>query len=282
MLSYLHGFHAGNFADIQKHAAQVLALRMLQVKPSGIACFDTHAGSALYDLRSERALKTGEAEQGVQKLWKLAGEQASSLAEDWQPLITALADINRGRPTLDRYPGSPEWFRRFRRSQDSLTAFELHPTEGRHLEDWAGQGKVRVFREDGLRGLLRQLPPRLPRLFVLIDPSYEVKSDYRAVADTLASAWRKCRHGVYLVWYPILTSGLEQTLKQAVVDGPVSRVLCSEIHLTCPPDRGMVGSGMLVVNPPWGFDERLAAMLASVSGDDCLAVTASMDWLVPE
>lgn len=282
MLSYLHGFHAGNFADVQKHAAQVLALRMLQAKPAGIACFDTHAGSALYDLHSERSLKTGEAEQGIQKLWKRFGERESSLGEDWQSLMAMLKDINQGGSTLDRYPGSPAWFQRFQRPQDSLTTFELHPTEGQHLEAWAGRGKVRVFREDGLRGLLRQLPPPLPRLFVLIDPSYEVKSDYGVVADTLASAWRKCRHGVYLVWYPILTSGLEQALKQAVVDGPVSRVLCSEIHLKHPPGRGMIGSGMLVVNPPWGFDERIAAMLADVADDECLSVSAAMDWLVPE
>lgn len=279
MLSYLHGFHAGNFADVQKHGAQVLALRMLQAKPAGIACFDTHAGSALYDLRSERSQKTAEAEQGIRKLW---AARQSSLGEDWQPLVDVLADINQGGSVLDQYPGSPEWFRRLRRPQDSLTTFELHPTEGQHLADWAGRDKVRVFREDGLSGLLRQLPPPLPRLLVLIDPSYEVKSDYGAVADTLARAWRKCRHGVYLVWYPILTSGLEQTLKQAVVNGPVTRVLSSEIHLKCPPGRGMTGSGMLVVNPPWGFDERLAAMLVEVSGEECLNVSATMDWLVPE
>ncbi|MFL1454759.1 23S rRNA (adenine(2030)-N(6))-methyltransferase RlmJ [Marinobacter sp. GN3S48] len=279
MLSYLHGFHAGNFADVQKHGAQVLALRMLQAKPAGIACFDTHAGSALYDLHSERSQKTGEAEQGIRKLW---AARQSSPGEDWQPLLDVLADINQAGSLLDRYPGSPEWFRRFRRPQDSLTTFELHPTEGQHLADWAGRDKIRVFREDGLSGLLRQLPPPLPRLLVLIDPSYEVKSDYGAVADTLARAWRKCRHGVYLVWYPILTSGLEQTLKQAVVSGPVTRVLCSEIHLKHPPGRGMTGSGMLVVNPPWGFDERLAAMLAEVSGEECLNVSATMDWLLPE
>lgn len=279
MLSYLHGFHAGNFADVQKHGAQVLALRMLQAKPAGIACFDTHAGSALYDLHSERSQKTGEAEQGIRKLW---AARQSSPGEDWQPLVDVLADINPAGSILDRYPGSPEWFRRFRRPQDSLTTFELHPTEGQHLADWAGHDKIRVFREDGLSGLLRQLPPPLPRLLVLIDPSYEIKSDYDAVADTLARAWRKCRHGVFLVWYPILASGLEQMLKQAVVNGPVTRVLCSEIHLKHPPGRGMTGSGMLVVNPPWGFDERLAAMLAEVSGEECLHVSATMDWLVPE
>ena len=278
MLSYLHGFHAGNFADVQKHASQVLALRMMQAKPGGIACFDTHAGSALYDLSSERSRKTAEADQGVQKLWA-AG---LPLGDDWQPLMAVLAEMNPPGSPLRKYPGSPEWFRRFQRSQDALTAFELHPTEGEQLAGWAGRGQVRVFREDGLRGLLRQLPPSAPRLLVLMDPSYEIKSDYQQVADTLAKAWRKCRHGVYLVWYPILTAGHEQLLKRALVDGPVKPVLCSEVHLKRPPARGMVGSGLLVVNAPWGFEERLTAMLAAVSGEEALDVSISMDWLVPE
>lgn len=278
MLSYLHGFHAGNVADVHKHAAQVLALRMMQAKPGGVACFDTHAGSALYDLDSERSRKTAEADQGIQKLWSAR----QSLAEDWQPLIAVLAGMNQPELPLRRYPGSPEWFRRFCRPQDALTAFELHPTEGQQLTDWATPGNVRVYREDGLRGLLRQLPPPLSRLLVLMDPSYEIKSDYGQVADTLARAWRKCRHGVYLVWYPILTSGHEQVLKRAIVEGPVRGVLCSEIHLARPPARGMTGSGLLVVNPPWGFDGRLAAMLAGVSGEESLHLSSSMEWLVPE
>ncbi|MBS8240568.1 23S rRNA (adenine(2030)-N(6))-methyltransferase RlmJ [Marinobacter lipolyticus] len=279
MLSYLHGFHAGNLADIQKHAAQVLALRMMQAKPSGIACFDTHAGSALYDLRSERARKTAEADAGVGRLWALRDRLQT---DDWAPLIDVLADLNGDVDELRRYPGSPEWFRRLQRDQDSLTVFELHPAEGEQLAAWGGRGTTRVFREDGLRGLLRQLPPRLPRLMVLIDPSYEVKSEYRDVADTLARAWRKCRHGVYLVWYPLLTSGLEQALKDAVKSGPVSAVLCSEIRLERPPERGMVGSGLLVVNPPWGFGDRLEKLLADVSGADGLSVSSAMSWLVPE
>ena len=279
MLSYLHGFHAGNLADIQKHAAQVLALRMMQAKPSGIACFDTHAGSALYDLRSERARKTAEADAGVGRLWALRDRLQS---DDWAPLIDVLADLNGDVDELRRYPGSPEWFRRLQRDQGSLTVFELHPAEGEQLAAWGGRGTTRVFREDGLRGLLRQLPPRLPRLMVLIDPSYEVKSEYRDVADTLARAWRKCRHGVYLVWYPLLTSGLEQALKDAVKSGPVAAVLCSEIRLERPPERGMVGSGLLVVNPPWGFGDRLEKLLADVSGADGLSVSSAMSWLVPE
>jgi len=278
MLSYLHGFHAGNFADIQKHAAQVLALRMLQKKPSGIAYFDTHAGSALYDLTSERARKTGEADGGVHKVWPLRKQ----LSGDWGPVLAVLAELEGNGEQLKCYPGSPEWFRRFQRSQDDLTVFELHPAEGAQLAAWASGGTIRTFREDGMKGLLRTLPPRQPRLMVLMDPSFEVKTDYLEVADTLARAWQKCRHGVFLVWYPILTSGLEQQLKDAVVKGPVTRVLCSEIHLRQPPGRGMVGSGMLVVNPPWGFDERLQKMLSEVCGPSELNAAPSMEWLVPE
>ena len=119
-------------------------------------------------------------------------------------------------------------------------------------------------------------------MLTLIDPSYEIKSDYVEVAETLAKAWQKCRHGVYLVWYPILTSGLQQQLKEAVGRTGVRKVLCSEVHLRKPPERGMVGSGMLVVNPPWGFDSRLSAMMSDVAGPDVLNLTHDIGWLVQE
>jgi len=278
MLSYLHAFHAGNYADIQKHAALTLALSMMQAKPSGIACFDTHAGSAVYDLGSDRARKTGEADTGVQKLWQLRDSLQSS---DWQPVLELLDRLNAGDGRLTTYPGSPFWFRQFLRADDALTTFELHPSESEQLAGWAGQ-KVRVLREDGLKGLLGQLPPKQPRLLVLIDPSYEIKSDYGAVARTLQKAWQKCRHGVYLIWYPVLTSGLEKPLIEGLRSGPVRKILRSEIHLNQPPERGMTGSGMLVVNPPWGFDDRLCAMLADVSGAEGLDIRHELGWLVPE
>lgn len=277
MLSYLHAFHAGNFADVQKHGALTLALGMMQVKTSGIACFDTHAGSALYDLTGERARKTAEADTGVQRLW----EQRSALrAGDWAPMLALLETLNSGQGPLTRYPGSPAWFQHCLRGQDSLSTFELHPSESQQLANWGSRERVRVFQEDGLRGLLKTLPPKQPRLLVLVDPSYEIKSDYADVANTLAKAWQKCRHGVFLIWYPILTSGMQRDLLAGVADSPVRKVLRSEIHLHQPPARGMTGSGMLVVNPPWGFDERLTAMLESVS--EGLAVRPQMDWLVPE
>ncbi|WP_286220432.1 23S rRNA (adenine(2030)-N(6))-methyltransferase RlmJ [Marinobacter apostichopi] len=280
MLSYLHAFHAGNFADVQKHSALALAVTMMQSKKSGIAFMDTHAGSAVYDLGSERARKTGEADSGIQKLWA-ARERLNS--SDWQPVLNVLAGLNGTTGQLRHYPGSPAWFRHFLRDDDSLVTFELHPTESERLSDWASSPKIRVVKSDGLSGMLNQLPPRQPRLLVLIDPSYEIKSDYADVATALQKAWQKCRHGVYLIWYPILTSGLQQELLDAVRQGSVRKVLRSEVHLEQPPERGMTGSGMLVVNPPWGFDERLMAMIGDVNeGREGLGVSHQMDWLVPE
>lgn len=279
MLSYLHAFHAGNFADVQKHAALTLALEMMHAKATGIACFDTHAGSALYDLGSDRARKTGEADTGIQRLW---AQRANLRSRDWQPILQLLEQHNPGSGRLNTYPGSPAWFRHSLRQGDSLSTFELHPSEGERLTGWASGGQVRVFREDGLKGLLKQLPPTQPRLLALIDPSYEIKAEYADVAATLGKAWQKCRHGVFLIWYPILTSGLQQELVDAVRKSSVRKVLRSEVHLQQPPERGMTGSGMLVVNPPWGFDDRLATMIDEVSGDDRLGMRQQMEWLVPE
>ncbi|NWO07894.1 MAG: 23S rRNA (adenine(2030)-N(6))-methyltransferase RlmJ [Alteromonadaceae bacterium] len=280
MLSYLHAFHAGNFADVQKHAALTLALSMMQKKQSAIACFDTHAGSALYDLTGDRARKTAEADGGVQRIW---AERQSLQSPDWQPMLNVLqANNSNGGGPLEDYPGSPAWLTHFSRPGDSVTAFELHPSEGRALETWADRAGVRVRCEDGLKGLLRSLPPAQPRLLTLIDPSYEIKSDYRAVADTLVKAWQKCRHGVYLVWYPVMANGLEQPLLDTLAEGPVRKILRSEVRLENRPERGMVGSGMLVVNPAWGFDQRFAAMLDDLKGPRRLGLSASMDWLVPE
>lgn len=279
MLSYLHAFHAGNFADVQKHAALVLALRMMQAKSSAIALFDTHAGSASYDLDHERARKTLEADTGIQRVWR---SRRSLVSDDWAAYLGPLSALNSGERAT-RYPGSPAWINHYLREQDRLCAWELHPAEGRSLADWAApKAGTRVIQEDGLAGLLRQLPPKQPRLLALIDPSYEVKTEYQAVADTLQQAWQKCRHGVFLIWYPILTGRPHEALTAAIADGPVRKVLRSEIHLQQPPERGMSGSGMLVVNPPWGFDDRLTAMMASVAQTQCLAVTTTSNWLVPE
>jgi 23S rRNA (adenine2030-N6)-methyltransferase len=279
MLSYLHAYHAGNFADVQKHAALVLALRMMQAKPSAIALFDTHAGSASYDLDHERARKTAEADRGIQKVWPL---RRALTSEDWAGLLGPLSAYNRG-DRVTRYPGSPALMTQYLRKQDQLCSWELHPAEGRSLADWAeSKVGVRVIQDDGLAGLVRQLPPAQPRLLTLIDPSYEVKQEYETVATTLIKAWKACRHGVFVVWYPILPGQPHQLLQDLVRESPMRKVSCHEIRLRQTPERGMEGSGLLVVNPPWGFAERLTRMMDEVSAPDVLGVTVSDQWLIPE
>lgn len=276
MLSYLHGFHAGNFADVHKHTAFLLCLQMMQEKDSGIALFDTHAGSGLYDLNSEQARKTAEADTGVQAVWAVR----DTLGASWEPWLGVLEEPDPGADRLASYPGSPEWARRQLRDQDSLTLFELHPGEGQALESWAGHGKARVIREDGLTGLVRRLPPPQPRLLVLLDPSWEVKSDYQQVPEVLEKAWRKCRHGVFIIWYPILAGEPHQRLLEKIRTGPVRKVLSSELMLDLAPARGMAGSGLLIVNPPWGFAERFQEMHAEAGA--ALEASLSQSWLVAE
>lgn len=279
MLSYLHEYHAGNFADVHKHASLLLTLSMMQAKPAGVAGFDTHAGSAIYDLGGDRARKTGEADAGIQRVWRLRERLGSP---DWRPMLEGLEKLNPAQGPLSRYPGSPAWFSGLQRPQDTLTTFELHSGESSRLRDWAAGQRVTVLEGDGLQGLLRQLPPAAPRLLVLMDPSYELKEDYQRVARTLSGAWKKCRHGVFLIWYPMLTSGLHRTLPQQLTGSGVNRIWHSELRLNQSPERGMTGSAMVVVNPPWGFAERLAAMLVDVSGPEGLDCRHQQGWLVPE
>ncbi len=279
MLSYLHAFHAGNFADVQKHGALCLITSMMQVKPSPITCFDTHAGSALYDLDDARAQKTGEADSGIQALW--AHRQALA-SDDWSGYLDVLSGLNPAGSRLKRYPGSPGWLANAKRPDDRIVLFELHPTEQARLTDWAAGRDVTVRCADGLTGMLRSLPPATPRLLVLIDPSYEVRKDYQTVASTLVSAWQRCRHGVFLIWYPILPGNPADVLLAGVKSSSVTKVLRSELRLASPPARGMSGSGLLVVNPPWGFGERFDRMMGEAGADALLNASHQLDWWVPE
>lgn len=275
MLSYLHAFHAGNFADVQKHFGLLMALRLMQGKPSPIACFDTHAGSADYALDSEEARKTGEASHGIDAI--SACRRRLSANPDWAEWF-ALVDQDL---TIRRYPGSPAWFARLARAEDRVTAFELHPREGGALEQWARGRRVKVLREDGLAGLVRLLPPQAPRLCVLMDPSYEVRAEYARVAQTLIEAWGRCRHGVFLIWYPILADAPHRALCDALQASSVHKVLQSEVRLQVPPVRGMLGSGLLVVNPPWHWDARMEAAMTSAR-EAGWGIDHRLGWLIPE
>ncbi|RDB44639.1 23S rRNA (adenine(2030)-N(6))-methyltransferase RlmJ [Halomonas sp. DQ26W] len=269
MLSYQHAYHAGNFADVHKHLTLFAVIGFLLRKASPITYIDTHAGRGLYPLSSEESLKLQEHRQGVQRLWQekqalaaepLIGDWLSQLAE------AQLGASRQGMPTLDSYPGSPWWLTRQLRGVDRMILFELHPGEHEHLALQRLPKNAQRIHGDGLKGLLQRLPVSTPRLCVLIDPSYERKSEYAEVAETVLSAMRKARHGVMLVWYPLLPAGRHSELLERLRSGGLRKIWRSELTLREPDSeaRGMYGSGVLVVNPPWGLEAQLEPAMTRI------------------
>lgn len=266
MLSYQHAYHAGNFADVHKHLTLHAVIDHLLRKRSSITYVDTHAGRGLYALDTAEALRLKEYREGVIPLWKDRQALASEpLLGDW---LATLASAQPDPSRLTHYPGSPWWMGHRLRAGDRQWLFELHPGEHEHLAKQPFSEAVERIHGDGPKGLLQRLPVKTPRLCVLIDPSYERKAEYLEVAETLLAAMRKARHAVVLVWYPLLPAGRHRELLEGLRDGGLRKIWYGEFTRQPPSEgeRGMHGSGMLVVNPPWGLDERLAAAMAPVVG----------------
>lgn len=272
MLSYRHVFHAGNHADVLKHFVLVQLLRYLGQKEAPFSYIDTHAGAGLYALDGARASKNSEYETGIAKLW-LRKDLPAPLA-DYMQLVRGL---NAGSK-LRLYPGSPWFADAILREQDRLRLFELHPSDCKILKDNVRklEGKARavgprsstrgkrviVEQGDGFLALKAQLPPHSRRGLVLIDPPYEVKDDYRRVANMLTEALKRFSTGTYAVWYPQLQRRESKQLPLQLKSLPVKDWL----HLTmtvskpAPVSMGLRSSGMFILNPPW----TLAPMLNEV------------------
>jgi len=253
MLSYQHAFHAGGPADVHKHAALALLIAHLAKKDKAFSIVDLYAGEGEYDLDRFAAQKTQEYKDGIAKLWAAKNRPASLTA-----YFDVLTHLNP-EGELRRYPGSPAVARHFLRGNDRLVLNELHSTAFPELGRWARKDeRIGVHKRDGMEALMGLVPPRPKRGLVLIDPSYEVKSEYTAVAEKLAQAAAKWREGIYVVWYPILKEARHRALVESATAGVEGDVLLSEIYLA-PRTRGeqtsgLLGTGLIVVNPPWQFD----------------------------
>jgi 23S rRNA (adenine2030-N6)-methyltransferase len=266
MLSYRHAFHAGNHADVLKHAVLIQLLRYLNQKDAPYMAVDTHAGAGLYELDGTYAKKSGESATGIARLWGRT-DLPGPLAE-YVEFVKSLNPDGR----LRYYPGSPWCADRLARAADRLRLFELHPTDHKILlqnfRDAAARTPARgkrvlIEQADGFQALKALLPPPSRRGLVLIDPPYEVKNDYRLVIDTLRDALQRFATGVYAVWYPIL-----QRLESRQLPGRLKRLaphgwLHATLTVAAPaPDGfGLRASGMFIVNPPWTLEPMLREML---------------------
>lgn len=278
MLSYQHGFHAGNFADVHKHQLLVALIEALNRKAKPWSYLETHAGRAEYDLRDAQAQKTGEFEQGVARVW-----QAAVLPAGLAAYVACVRGFNEAQALL-RYPGSPALVAALARESDQLHLMELHPQEAARLKQvFRHDDRVAVHQRDGYEGVLALLPPRPNRGLVLIDPSYEVKTEYQQVVRFLLKAQQRWSNGCFAIWYPLLSAGRWQAMKDELVRTGVRNLLCSELRVRSE-GEGMYGSGMLVVNPPWQLLETLQAeapvMAQCLAQDDSAHCTVEM--LVPE
>jgi len=251
MLSYQHHYHAGNLADVHKHAALAWVLDYLTQKDKPLSYIETHAGRGVYDLDADEAVKTGEAAAGI--------ALAERLFPETHPYRQRLAET-RAAYGPRAYPGSPLIAALGLRESDSLHLAELHPQEVAHLRGVAKDWGAQVYQKDGFELALAITPPTPRRGLMLIDPSYEVKADYEAIPRHMAALNRKWNVGMLILWYPILKGGAHgpmlRALEAAFPDG-----VRHEVRF--PPMRDghrMEGSGLFFLNPPYGLAAELTAL----------------------
>ncbi|MBB4287230.1 23S rRNA (adenine(2030)-N(6))-methyltransferase RlmJ [Roseospira goensis] len=278
-MNYRHAFHAGNVGDVLKHAVLSLILTHLMAKPKPVLVLDTHAGAGAYDLDGGAAARTGEWRGGIGRL-RGAGAAVPAALRGY---LTAVADIAAAHgPTI--YPGSPLLAAARLRPGDRLVAVERHPETHAALAALLGRRPGVTVRDgDGYAALAALLPPPERRGLVLMDPPFEDRGEYAALAAALGRAHRRFATGVYMLWYPVKDPGAVEAFRQQIADSGVRRVLAAE--LTVRPTttiRGLAGSGLILVNPPYRLDETLRALLPWLA--DTLAETPGvggwrLDWL---
>ncbi len=250
MLSYQHAYHAGNPADLHKHMVLAGLLALLTQKPGPITYMETHAGRGLYDLSSPEALKTGEAEFGI------------GAAKGGDHPYFEIIDQIRDKHGPSAYPGSPLIAQRLLRKGDRLHLMELHPQEHAALKARLTAANTAIHFRDGFEGVLAMSPPKPRKGLVLVDPSYEVKSDYGATAVFARALIARWPEVSLLIWYPILPANRHRDLLAALA--PL-QFHTDEISFAQKDGRGMSGSGLALVNPPFGSTQVFRAALTTAS-----------------
>ena len=280
MLSYRHIYHAGNFADVFKHALLTQLVIALSSKDKPYAYIETHAGIGRYDLTHPWAQKAREYENGIGRLWA-ATDMPASIA----PYIDAVrAENPDGR--LRYYPGSPLIAKRFLRATDRMVLSELNKVDFEELARvFAGQRRVSLQLMDGYQALTAHVPPPEKRGLVLIDSSFDRARELDRVVKALKAAHARWSAGVYAIWYPLLEPAPMRDFAAAVQRSGIRKILRTEIEVRERDESTVIpGCGMLFVNPPWHFDDEakeIVTWLARVLAVDGRG-RSRVDWLVPE
>jgi 23S rRNA (adenine2030-N6)-methyltransferase len=285
-MNYRHAFHAGGHADVLKHVVLAAMIERLKAKEAPFRVLDTHAGIGVYDLASDAAARTGEWRDGVGRLYDENGAtrplspRAEAVLAPWRRAVAAV----NGDGALRHYPGSPEIARLGLRPQDRLALNELHPEDHARLAiEYRRDARVRITGLDAALVVKAQLPPPERRGIILIDPAYEAADDPERALAMLAEGHRRFATGVFALWYPVTGDPLSTTLRRKACALALPKMIDVTLDVRKPDRRGLAGSGLLIVNPPWRLAESLHDLLPELAdrlrqGDGAIgAVTTLAD-----
>lgn len=252
-MNYRHIYHAGNFADVVKHAVLMMVVEYLKQKDKPFFLLDTHGGIGLYDLQSEQARKTAEADDGIARLWDMP---------DLPPVLARYVALVRGynkRGDLRYYPGSPLIAQALLRPDDVLVVNELHPEDSETLSRALGHDRrVRVETRDGYECLRALLPPAQRRGAVLTDPPFEVRDEFSQMVRGLREAHKRWAGGTYILWYPIKDPAHVAAFHADIAALGIPDIIAVDFMRQPPDDvTKLNGAGQVIVNPPWNMRAAL-------------------------
>jgi 23S rRNA (adenine2030-N6)-methyltransferase len=298
-MNYQHAFHAGNFADVHKHVVLARILGYLRQKPAAFRVIDTHAGGGRYDLFGPEAERSQEWRDGIGRIFgalrqkthhqkvlhgdDAQGDTQGDAQELLAPYLDVVAKLNPGAD-LRIYPGSPLIALALMRRQDRLIACELEPRAAALLKTaLKGETRAKVLTLDGWMALNANVPPKERRGVVVVDPPYEEGADFTRLSTSLAEAHRKWPTGIYLLWYPIKEREAPDALARRLRKLAIPKILRCEMMLGAPQaDAGLIGSGLIVVNPPHVLERELRLVLPALGNLLLPRAAHRLDWLAPE
>ncbi|VAW50041.1 23S rRNA (adenine(2030)-N(6))-methyltransferase [hydrothermal vent metagenome] len=271
MLSYLHGYHAGNFADVLKHLSLIHTLDYFAQKSKPYFYLDTHSGPGLYSLLGDEAQKNAEYHNGIGKLWQQ--KNLPPPIARYKEIIQTCNQQNDKKSKLIYYPGSPWIANSLTREQDRLTFCELHPRESQTLQqNFKRNRRIKILSQDGFQTAIATMPPKERRGVVLIDPPYEVKQDYERVVEVLVACHKRFATGTYAIWYPVVKRSTIDHMLNALKHSGIRNIQLFELGLQKDTsERGMTSSGMIFINPPWtlwqAMEESLPFLAKILGGE---------------
>lgn len=279
-MNYRHAYHAGNVADVFKHAILMLLIEHLRAKDKAFTVIDTHAGIGMYDLTGEEAQKTLEHEDGIMRL--MAAPDLSPPLARLRQLVAGIAGTGDGE--LQRYPGSPRIARQLLRAGDRLHLVELHPDDVQTLRaGFARDRQTVVHHMDAYEALKALLPPTPRRGLVLIDPPFERSDEFTQLTAGIQEGYRRWATGIYAIWYPLKDSAPVERFHRRLAATGIRRILDAEMTLGELDGERLLGTGMTIINPPWRLDAELAPVLGDLAWLFAgRAGRTRVRWLVPE